>query len=99
MSRTAGGLLLALPALAGALLVFQTVGSTGMLPLTLSLALVGFLLFGPDALISGAAAQDIGGERGARGSEWSGGLQGTAQRLLLPVCSIRNNGGLLAWRT
>ena len=33
----------------------------------LSLALIGFLIFGPDTLISGAAAQDFGGE-GAAGS-------------------------------
>ena len=51
--------------LAGALVVFQEVGSWGEGALVASLALVGFLLFGPDALISGAAAQDIGGGEAA----------------------------------
>ncbi len=51
--------------LAGALFVFQAVGSAGDFALMSSLALVGFLLFGPDALISGAAAQDIGGGEAA----------------------------------
>ena len=51
--------------LAGSLALYQVVGSMGIIPNALSLALVGFLLFGPDALISGAAAQDIGGEDGA----------------------------------
>ncbi len=43
-----------------------------------ALGLVGFLLFGPDALISGAAAQDIGGKVGrlhdgvSKGKECSG---------------------------
>lgn len=53
--------------LAGALLLYQVVGPSGKVANALSLALVGFLLFGPDALISGAAAQDVGGP-GATGS-------------------------------
>ena len=32
-----------------------------MVPNLLGLALIGFCLFGPDALISGVAAQDLGG--------------------------------------
>lgn len=62
-----------LVALAGALALYQIVGSvaaagpnhevaTGDIVVNgLAMALCGFLLFGPDALISGAAAQDIGG--------------------------------------
>ena len=49
--------------LAGALLLYQHVGESGMVQNALAMALVGFLLFGPDTLISGAAAQDIGGSR------------------------------------
>lgn len=48
-------------ALAGALLLYRGVGDVGIVANGLSMALVGFLLFGPDALISGAAAQDLGG--------------------------------------
>lgn len=48
-------------ALAGALLLYRAFGDVGMAANALSMALVGFLLFGPDALISGAAAQDLGG--------------------------------------
>ncbi|GMV43941.1 MAG: hypothetical protein AMXMBFR64_56570 [Myxococcales bacterium] len=48
-------------ALAGALLLYRGVGDAGLVANALSMALVGFLLFGPDALISGAAAQDLGG--------------------------------------
>ena len=53
--------------LAFALYLYQQVGALGMVANGLSMALVGFLLFGPDALISGAAAQDLGGG-GAAGS-------------------------------
>lgn len=52
-------------ALAGALFLYQEVGSTGIVANGLGMALCGFLLFGPDALISGAAAQDIGGSESA----------------------------------
>ncbi len=48
-------------ALAAALFLYQWVGAAGLVPNVLVMALVGFMLFGPDALISGAAAQDIGG--------------------------------------
>ena len=50
-----------LVALALALVLYDTVGSLGIFANAASMALVGFLLFGPDALISGAAAQDLGG--------------------------------------
>jgi sugar phosphate permease len=49
-----GGLVLSLVA-------YVAVGEASLLYNTLLLALVGALLFGPDALISGAAAQDAGG--------------------------------------
>ncbi|MDP6115019.1 MAG: MFS transporter [Planctomycetota bacterium] len=49
--------------LAGALFLFQRVGSTGEIPYAISMALVGFFLFGPDTLVAGAAAQDAGGDK------------------------------------
>ena len=51
--------------LAVALAVYRVVGSWGMVANILSLGAIGFLLFSPDALISGPAAQDIGGEDAA----------------------------------
>lgn len=52
-------------ALAIALFVFARTGGTSTVVCVLALALVGFCLFGPDALISGAAAQDAGGPHAA----------------------------------
>lgn len=52
-------------ALAGALYLYTQVAPLGPLANFAGLALVGFCLFGPDALISGAAAQDLGGPGGA----------------------------------
>ncbi len=52
-------------ALAGALMLYEVVGSWGIVANGSAMALIGFLLFGPDALISSAAAQDIGGEEAA----------------------------------
>jgi sugar phosphate permease len=51
--------------LAGAFYLFLLVGGTGQVANFLSMALVGFLLFGPDTLLSGAAAQDAGGPQAA----------------------------------
>ena len=47
--------------LAGALSLYGHVAPLGMAINFVALALVGFCLFGPDALISGVAAQDLGG--------------------------------------
>jgi sugar phosphate permease len=51
--------------LAGALALFNQVAGTSTIVCVATLALVGFFLFGPDALISGAAAQDVGGKYAA----------------------------------
>ena len=51
--------------LAAAFQLYTVVGGTGQIANFLSMALVGFLLFGPDSLISGAAAQDAGGAEAA----------------------------------
>jgi sugar phosphate permease len=53
--------LLGCAGLAGAFLVYLAVSRAGPVANFAGLGLVGFLLFGPDALISGAAAQDLGG--------------------------------------
>ena len=48
-------------ALAGSLALYGKVAPLGLVPNVLAMALVGFCLFGPDSLISGVAAQDLGG--------------------------------------
>jgi sugar phosphate permease len=55
----------ALVGLAGALWLFGSVAGASPSLCFASLALVGALLFGPDSLLSGAAAQDAGGPHGA----------------------------------
>jgi sugar phosphate permease len=47
--------------LALAFLIYPKVGTIGVAANVAGLMLIGFLLFGPDSLISGAAAQDAGG--------------------------------------
>ena len=47
--------------LAASLALYGLIGDAGLTVNVLSMAACGFLLFGPDALISGAAAQDLGG--------------------------------------
>lgn len=51
--------------LAAAFALYVNVGGSGVLANVLCLALIGFLLFGPDSLVSGAAAQDAGGVEAA----------------------------------
>jgi MFS transporter, OPA family, sugar phosphate sensor protein UhpC len=45
--------------------LLYTLGQTNLLIFSISISLIGFFLYGPDALMTGAAAQDIGNERGA----------------------------------
>ncbi len=47
--------------LGAALLAYQALGGAGMVINAAILASVGFLLFGPDSLLSGTMAQDLGG--------------------------------------
>ncbi|MDI3285242.1 MFS transporter [Polyangium sp. 15x6] len=51
--------------LAGAIFLYAQLGATGTVTNFVVMALVGALLFGPDSLISGAAAQDAGGKYAA----------------------------------
>ena len=50
-------------ALAGACLLLRSFAHSGVPANLLTLGLCGFLLIGPDSLISAAAAQDLGGDR------------------------------------
>ncbi len=49
-------------AMVAATVVMYTAGQSALLLFAISLGLVGFSLYGPDALMTGAAAQDIGGK-------------------------------------
>jgi sugar phosphate permease len=51
--------------LAGAFFLYGRVASVGEVANFLSMALVGFMLFGPDSLVSSVAAQDLGGPEAA----------------------------------
>ena len=61
----AGLSLLSLLGLAAALFLYVRVAGSSVLANGCVIALIGALLFGPDALLSGAAAQDAGGPRAA----------------------------------
>lgn len=45
--------------------LMYTMGSTSLLYFTISMGLAGFMLYGPDSLISGVGAIDVGTKRGA----------------------------------
>ncbi|MBI5162012.1 MAG: MFS transporter [Micrococcales bacterium] len=51
--------------LALSLLLYSVVAAWGVWPNFAAMALVGLLLFGPDSLLAGAAAQDLGGKHAA----------------------------------
>lgn len=55
----------ALVGLAAALPLYSALAGRGVVANALALAAVGFFLFGPDSLLSAAAAQDLGGKREA----------------------------------
>ena len=48
--------------LGGALFAYQLYGGAGLLVNALLLGVVGFMLFGPDSLLSGTVAQELGGQ-------------------------------------
>jgi sugar phosphate permease len=64
-SRRAGISLIMLVGMMGATGLMILFGGTGVPVFTVLLALVGFTLFGPDALLTGAGAIDIGGRQRA----------------------------------
>lgn len=45
--------------------MMYTMGSTSLMYFTISMGLAGFMLYGPDSLISGVGAIDVGSKRGA----------------------------------
>lgn len=51
--------------LAASLLLYSFVAKLGAVPNFAGMALVGLMLFGPDSLLAGAAAQDLGGKHAA----------------------------------
>lgn len=57
--------LVGLLALAAALVLYARVAALGAVANFAGMALVGAFLFGPDSLLAGAAAQDLGGRHGA----------------------------------
>ena len=54
-----------LVAMGGATVLMYTVGQISVPFFAISISLIGFTLYGPDALMTGAGAQDIGSKRGA----------------------------------
>jgi OPA family sugar phosphate sensor protein UhpC-like MFS transporter len=63
--RRAGVSLLMMTAMLASCLLLYVAGGTSVAVFAICLALVGFTLYGPDALMTGAAAMDIGSRRGA----------------------------------
>jgi OPA family sugar phosphate sensor protein UhpC-like MFS transporter len=51
--------------LAGSMMLYSVAAPHGTAANVLSLGLVGFCLFGPESILSGAAAQDLGGPAAA----------------------------------
>jgi OPA family sugar phosphate sensor protein UhpC-like MFS transporter len=64
-SRRAGVALMMMIAMTGITALLITFGSTGVAVFAVLLGLVGFTLYGPDALLTGAGAIDIGSRRAA----------------------------------
>jgi sugar phosphate permease len=80
-------------ALAGALFAYTWMAAQGILYNVVGLALIGVFLFGPDALLSGAAAQDAGGRYAAATATGMvnglGSLGAIVEGLLVPQISAR----------
>lgn len=92
---------LGLLALAGALVLYALFGSTSTLANVVFLALVGAALFGPDSLISGAAAQDAGGPYAAATAtgfvNGMGSIGAALEGLAVPAMSARWGWGAVFW--
>jgi sugar phosphate permease len=74
----------------------------GDYPLTLfgcGLAVVGFMLFGPDALLTGAGAMDLGSKRSALAAagiiNGMGSIGSMAQEIILPQVMAYSEGGIV----
>jgi sugar phosphate permease len=92
---------LALVGLALALVLYALFGSTSTLANVAFLALVGAMLFGPDSLISGAAAQDAGGPYAAATAtgfvNGMGSIGAALEGLAVPAISARWGWGAVFW--
>lgn len=79
--------------LAGALVLYGKLDASSTLANVVGLALIGAALFGPDALLSGAAAQDAGGPRAAATAtgfvNGLGSIGSVLEGVLVPVMSKR----------
>ncbi len=84
----AGVALLSLLALAGVLLVYARLQTDAAVLHFALMALIGALLFGPDALLSGAAAQDAGGQHSAATAVGVVNAMGSAGALLQGALTV-----------
>jgi OPA family glycerol-3-phosphate transporter-like MFS transporter len=82
---------------AATLLLF-TVGAQSVLGFAISIGLIGFTLYGPDALLTGAGAMDVGGGRGAvRASGIISGIGSAGsvvQELVIGKMYVSGNGSI-----
>lgn len=82
-----------LVALMAALLFYSRIGSSSIWANVIGLALIGAALFGPDALLSGAASQDAGGPHAAATAtgfvNGMGSLGSVLEGLVVPAISKR----------
>jgi sugar phosphate permease len=90
---------LALVGLAVALFAYTELAGRGVWSNVLGLALIGALLFGPDALLAGAAAQDAGGLRAAATATGMvnglGSIGGMAEGFAVPALTSRHGWAAL----
>lgn len=96
-SRRAKLSLLLIIGMLGACLLMATVGRSGVWLFTGSMALIGFTLFGPDALMSGTAAIDIGAKRAGLAAgiiNGTGQIGAVVQELLIGSLYKRGGGRL-----
>jgi len=71
--------------LAVILLLHPTLSSYGMMFNAISIGIIGIMIYGPDALMSGAAAMDIGSQRGAATAAGVINGMGSIGQLLSPM--------------
>ena len=92
---------LSLVALAVALVIYALYGSSSTIANVAALALVGAALFGPDSLISGAAAQDAGGPYAAATAtgfvNGLGSVGAALEGLAVPAISARWGWDAVFW--
>ena len=74
-------------------------GSVPLIVFGVGLSVVGFMLFGPDALLTGAGAMDLGSKRTALAAagiiNGMGSVGSMAQEIVLPKVMAYSKGGVL----